>query len=72
MRGPHLSVVGIITLLTLGAPLFAQAAVPDNTGPAFKPNLSTGSLPIPGGTPKQGRAYREACAGELCVPPPGG
>ena len=60
MRSPYLSVVGIVTLLTL-APPFAQAAIPDNTGTAFKPNLSTRSLPIPGGT-KQGRAYREACA----------
>jgi hypothetical protein len=59
MRSPYLSVVGIITLLTL-APPFAQAAIPDNTGNAFKPNLSTRSLPIPGGTPKQGRAPKLA------------
>jgi hypothetical protein len=72
MRSPYLSVVGIVTLLTL-APPFAQAAIPDNTGTAFKPNLSTRSLPIPGGTPKQGRAYREACAREpWCLPRPKG
>ncbi len=70
MRSPYLSVVGIVTLLTR-APFFAQAAIPDNTGTAFKPNLSTGSLPIPGGRPNQGRAYRGACAPEpWCVPRP--
>jgi hypothetical protein len=61
MRGPCLSVVGIVTLLTL-APLVVQAAIPDSAGTTFRPNLSNGSPPIPRGTPNQGRAYREACA----------